>query len=231
MVRNNRIYIARAVLLRITIAVLVLLLVVTLSGCKKNDSPQNISHGATQNRASSEDLYCLEFTSYSGPFVEDGTNEQVENILAVLLENRSNEYLELATVTYDVDGETAQFVASGLPPSERAWVLETNRMPAKADSEYEFLDCQSTFRDDALFTTDKLEVEVEGNTLMLRNISKDTINNPCVYYKNLNSDGNYLGGITYMVGFDALKPGDTLKKQAGHYTENSRIVRYSYQTQ
>ncbi|MBQ7133534.1 MAG: hypothetical protein IJO20_03465 [Ruminococcus sp.] len=230
MARNNRIYLNGTVTLRVMASVLVLLLAVTFSGCTKEDSTKDISYGATQNRASSEDLYCLEFTSYSGPYVEDGSNEEVENILAVLLENRSDEYLEFATVTYDVDGKTAQFVVSGLPPSKRAWVLEANRMGVKADLEFEFLDCQSTFRDDALLTTDKLEVEVDGNTLTLKNISEDNLSNPCVYYKNLNSDGNYLGGITYMVGFETLKPKDSLKKQAGHYTENSRIVRYSYQT-
>ena len=128
-----------------------------------------------------------------------------------------------------MDGETAQFMVSGLPPLERAWVLEKNRMQAKADSQFEFLDCQSTFRDDALLTTDELDVSYTDDSLTIKNISNDTLKNPCVYYKNINSDGNYLGGITYMVGFDTLKPDDTQKKQAGHYEGNSRIVRYSYQ--
>ena len=228
---NNRIYIAGIVPLRITAAVLMLLLVVAFTGCTLKNSTEDISPGATQNRASSEDLYCLEFTSYSGPFVEDGSNEPVENILAVLIENRSDEFLEFATVTYDVDGKTAEFVVTGLPSKESAWVLESNRMQANADLEFEFIDCQSTFRNDAILTTDKLEVTIKENTLALKNISDDVISNPCVYYKNVNTDGNYLGGITYMIGFDTLKSDDTKEKKAGHYSENSRIVRYSYQTE
>lgn len=232
MKKHNQICKTRGNPLRFAAAVLVLMLsVAVISGCTPDDSSDDFPFGAVQSHASSKDLYCLEFTSYSGPFVEDGTNDPVENVLALLLENRSKEYLELATITYQVDGETAEFVVSGLPPEKKVWVLEKNRMPAKESSEFEFTDCESTFRSDAVLTTKKLEVKAEESTITIKNVSKDTLNNPCIYYKNLNSDGNFLGGITYMVGFDTLKPDDTLEKQAGHYFENSRIVRYSYQTE
>lgn len=229
MLINNRILLSESFSLRTALVIMVLCLIVSLSGCE-SEKKGDIAPVATQSRASSADLYCEEFISYSGPFVEDGTNDNVENVLALLLENRSDEYLEFATITYDVDGETAKFVASGLPAGAKAWVLETNRMEAKADSQFEFLECESTFRDDAVLTTDKLEVSYKDNELIVKNITDDVLKNPCVYYKNINSDGYYLGGITYMIGFDTLKPDATAKKQAGHYTENSAIVRYSYQT-
>ena len=80
--------------MRITAAVLVLMLsVAVISGCTPDDTSDDFPFGAVQSHASSKDLYCLEFTSYSGPFVEDGTNAPVENVLALLLENRSEEYL------------------------------------------------------------------------------------------------------------------------------------------
>lgn len=232
MAMDNRICLKmpRRLILRVGSMLLALLVVLAFStGCESEKDPT--IQGATQNRASSGDLYCLEFTSYSGPFVEDGTNEQVENILAMLLENRSDEYLDFATITYDVGGETAEFTISGLPPGESTWVLEANRMPARGDAEFELLDCQSSFRNDAVLTTEDLEVVTEQNSLTVKNISDKTLNNVCVYYKNFNSDGNYLGGITYMIAFDTLSPDEELEKASAHFSENSRIVRYSYQTE
>lgn len=226
--KNNRINYTGAIALKF-IAVL-MVLGVMLSGCSKEETTTNKSEEETQAVSSSEDLYCVEFSSYSGPFVEDGSNEQVENVLAMLVENRSEDYLEYALVTYDVFGKTAEFVVTGLPAGQSAWVLEKNRMTVKEGMDFEFLDCDSTFKTDAILITDKLDVTADGNTLTLKNVSNETLENPCIYYKNRNSDGNYLGGITYMVGFDTLKSGDTAEKQAGHFVENSRIVRYSYQT-
>ena len=228
MVTNNRGYSVNTVALKIVL--FLMMLMVMLAGCTKDNELSNKPTEETQAIASSKDLYCEEFSSYSGPFVEDGSNEQVENILAMLVKNRSEDYLEYAVVTYDVGGKTAEFVVTGLPSGQGAWVLEKNRMTVKKNTIPQFSDCESTFKSDAIVICDKLNVTSKANTITLKNVSNETLVNPCVYYKNLNSDGNYLGGITYMVGFDTLESSESAEKQSGHFAENSRIVRYSYQT-
>ena len=194
--------------------------------------PDNLDTGQTDStgRATSADLYCLQFSRYSGEFVEDGTNEKVSNVAAALIENRSGEYLDLATVTYEVDGKTAKFVVTGLPPGTRAWVLEANRLTVGTNPQFKFLDCTSTFRRDAVLSSESLGLSSVGNTLTMRNNSEYTLDNVCVYYKRINEDGAYLGGITYMLAFDTLKPGESAEKASAHFSEESRIVRYSYQT-
>ncbi len=219
------------------VAMLVALLTVCmfLAGCDgiggTEDTKSYYGEPVTEYTASSADLYCLEINRYSGPFVEDGQNEQVENVAAILVENRSKQYLDYAKVTYYVAGKIATFNVTGLPPGGKAWVLEAEKMQIEGTPSFEFLDCESTFRKDAVMTTDLIGVATQDNVLTVTNKSDETLENVCVYYKNVNSDGNYLGGITYMIGFDTLEAGKSAQRESAHFGENSRIVRYSFQTQ
>lgn len=234
MANDNRIRAKNPWTIPVLIGAVVLLGAIVLCGVFMT-SPEDTEFFAgpsqTVKRASSQDLYCLEYTVYSGAYVEDGTNEQVENVAAILVENRSDEFLERATVTYYVGGEVATFEVTGLPSGESAWVLEKNRMSLESGDEFTFLDCTSTFRQDVIQDTEELSVSTQDNVITMRNESGKTLKNPCIYYKTVNSDGYYLGGITYMIAFDELGPGETAEKQSAHFSDDSKIVRYSYQTE
>lgn len=204
----------------------VVITAVILDCLPKNPDAQTPPGG----RATSADLYCLEFSSFSGAYVEDGSNTPVSGVAAALIENRSREFLDLATVTYDVGGRTAKFVVTGLPSGEKAWVMEANRLPVGGNSEFRFKECTSTFRQDATTETQVLQLTSAGNALTIRNNSDRVLENVCLYYKNLHSDGAYLGGITYIISFGTLEPGQSAEKIAAHFSEDSRVVRYSFQS-
>lgn len=213
----------------------VMLSVCFLGGCSEGEGDTDTTTVATsammlEAPASSADLYCLEFNSYSGVFVEDGKNEEVQDIAAILVENRSKVFLDRATIRYRYGADTATFVVTGLPAGEKCWVMEANKMPLDGKHEFEFIECVSAFKEDAVLTTDKLTVDAKDNTLTVTNTSKEVLKNVCVYYKNTFDDGNYFGGITYMMAFDNLSPGESLQKESGHFTDTSEIVRYSFQT-
>lgn len=185
---------------------------------------------ATQS-GSKEELVCLQFSQYSGSYVEDGSYEKVTNVAAILVANVGTEFLDLATVTYAVGDETATFVVTGLPPGKKAWVLEANRMVLAEDVEFRLLSCDTSFRPDAVMQTELLDVSAEGNTLQVTNTSDTPLENVCVYYKVTHTDGHYLGGITYMLNFGTLQPGETVQKQSAHFSDAARIVRFSYQSE
>ncbi len=239
MANKNRIYSksakakGSAKVVRAAALIMVLLIVCTVfAGCDSGGSgTTNAYYGepVTEYAASSADLYCLEFTRYNGAFVEDGQNEQVENVAAVLIENRAQWYLDYAKVTYYVGDKIATFNVTGLPAGEKAWVLEAEKMQIVGEPNFVFLDCESTFRKDAVLSTKLLSVETEDNVLTVTNKANKPLQNVCVYYKNVNSDGNYLGGITYMISFDTLNAGESAQKYSAHFSENSQIVRYSFQ--
>lgn len=221
---------------RFTSVVLTLVLVagtVAMGGCSGGSADTETTATPSvilEPPASSADLYCLEFNSYSGVFVEDGKNEDVQNIAAILVENRAKVFLDRATIKYRYGDKTATFMVTGLPAGEKCWVMEASKMPLDGKHEFEFIECTSAFKDDAVLYTDKLEVVTQDNTLTVTNTSDKTLKNVCVYYKNTFDDGNYLGGITYMMSFDTIAPDESLQKESGHFTDGSKIVRYSFQT-
>ena len=205
----------------------------SFSGCtsKGEDEPSKTEPNPVvlAPAATSADLYCLEFNSFSGVYVEDGKNERVDNVAAILLENRSDVFLDKATVTYTFGDKTATFVATGIPAGKKCWVMEAEKMEIDAGRSFEFEKCVSAFKEDAVEQTDLLSVTPEDNALTVKNISEKTLENVCVYYKNTFDDGNFFGGITYMMSFGTLEPGAALTKESAHYSESSEIVRFSYQ--
>ena len=176
------------------------------------------------------DLKVEQFAVFSGQFVEDGRDELVENVAAILVKNKSDKFLDFAVLTYQVDGQDAAFVVTGLPAGEAAWVMEITKLKATNDSKFVYEDCISSFRDSVMTQSEDLEIQVEGNTMKVINRSDDFMYNIFVYYKNRHSDGNYFGGITYAVEFGTLAPDTSAHTIAGHYVEGvTEIVRIGWQ--
>lgn len=174
-------------------------------------------------------ITCDSFGRFSGQYVEDGRDELVESVAAILVTNRSNEYLEYATLTFDIDGEGANFIVTGLPAGASAWVLEAGKLAIVSGADFTYQDCVSSFREDIVVSSDKIALKADGNMLTATNTSSETLKNVVVYYRVLHTDGNYLGGITYTANFDTLEPGASTEVLAGHYSaDDCEVVRVSW---
>ena len=174
-------------------------------------------------------LVCRLYSFYRGAYVEDGSDEPVENVAALLISNGSDRYLDLAQLIYDLDGREAIFTVTGLPAGSSAWVLEANRMSADAGTTFTHKNTLTSFRDDAVNDLEGLELSFNGTMLKATNTTDQPFKNVTVYYKTLHEDGNFLGGITYMTVFGDLEPGQSAEKIAGHFhPDRSQIVRIGY---
>ena len=178
------------------------------------------------------EVTCDQYSLFDGQYMEDGRDELVYDVAAILVTNRSDRYLEIATFTYEIDGREATFVATGLHPGRSAWVLEQNRMTVHEKSRFTFVDFVTGFRDEVVTTTEKIAVTAAGNMMSAKNNTNAAIEDVFVYYKLKHEDGNYLGGITYRVDFGTLEAGATVTKLAGHYdAETAEVVRVSWKTE
>lgn len=181
-------------------------------------------------QTATDDLTCDQFGIFSGQYVEDGRDEPVQSVAAILVTNRTDRFLDLATLVFDIDGRTATFVVTGLPAGRSAWVLEATRMTAADSSVFSYRNCVSSFRDDVTASADQITISADGNMLTATNNTSKTLEGVFVYYRTLHTDGNFLGGITYRVDFGTLEPGASAETIAGHYKEGTtEIVRIGWQ--
>lgn len=208
--------------------VILLVGVLVLSGC--SGKPSDTKPQTDSGRLSEHELVCLEYSSFSGAFPEDGTGRPVQNVAAMLIRNDSGKFLDYALVQCDIGTGTGTFKVTGLPAGKAVWVLEQDGKTVAPEDKFAVSDCADySFRSDAIQNTDKLKVVTSGSTVTVTNVSNETLENVCIYYKSVHSDGNFFGGITYMLGFDTLEPDQTAQKQSSHFGEDSQIVRYSFQ--
>jgi hypothetical protein len=176
-----------------------------------------------------DELVCSKLSTYSGEFVEDGSNIPVENVASILVTNKSDKFLDLATIEYIIDGKTATFVATGLPAGKSAWVLEKNKMTITGPGNYKHVDDTTSYKDGVVSKTDKITLIAEGNMLTAMNNTDEKLEGVFVYYKTKHTDGNYLGGITYMVTYGDIEPGGKVTKLAGHYdSKTTEVVRIGW---
>ena len=181
------------------------------------------------DQISGGEIVCKDYALFSGRFVEDGRDELVQNVAAILVKNESDQFLDLATISYDIDGKSAAFLVTGLPAGKSAWVMEITRMQASHSSVFTYKDCIASFKSDVVLETDMFTVTADGNMLTATNTSGKTLNNVCVYYRAIHDDGNYFGGITYLADFGTLAPGESLEVLAGHYAQGAaEIIRYGW---
>ncbi|MBQ7999987.1 MAG: hypothetical protein IJ298_02060 [Ruminococcus sp.] len=174
----------------------------------------------------------LEFTyygSFSGKFLEDGTDEYVQNVAILLVTNISEEYLEYAVATFDISGQAAAFVATGLAPGESCWVLEKNRLQVDKGAVFTHVDDIASFTKYIDPADTDVQVVLGDGQLSVKNNTGEDLSNVYVYYKQVHTDGNFLGGITYRVPMGNLLSGEEASSVAMHCNvTNCRVVSVTY---
>lgn len=174
----------------------------------------------------------LEFSyygSFTGEFVEDGSDEYVQNVAIIYVTNISERYLEYAVITFDIDGQVAAFTATGLAPGESLWVLEQNRLQVQKGAVFTYVDDMSSFTDYVALSDTGIDVILGDGQLRVKNNTGKDLTDVYVYYKQVHTDGNFLGGITYRVPIGELKAGEEADSVAMHSrVGSSRVVSVTY---
>lgn len=164
---------------------------------------------------------------YSGRYMEDGTNDIVQDVLMLILRNDTEQDLQLARIHVEYADFTAEFEVTNLPAGERAVVLERSRSTL-ADENYLDITTHNVvfFPEKMDLMPDILKLGGKPGVVEATNISDTDLAGPVyIYYKNSAEDLLY-GGITYRVLLgDGIAAGETIRIPAGHYApEDCRFV-------
>lgn len=166
--------------------------------------------------------------SYSGEFVEDGSDKEVENICAIRVRNDSGSALQYVSLCFKTDDGDILFDFTALPAGGVVTVLAKNAQAYRPDiivsevSAEKFIE----FAQEPSLHSEMFELSVQNGVLRIRNISPDkAASNVYVYYKSTDENG-FFGGITYRINLGDIPVGKFKQFFPPHFSENSSKVMY-----
>lgn len=170
----------------------------------------------------------LAVQSYDGKYIEDGSDEPVQNVMAAYVKNNGTRNIQLADFKlFDTNGKAYEFRLTTLLPGQEMIVLEKNR--AGYDDKNIIVAAEvenfAVFSEDPHMCEDVLEIKIENNTFTVTNISDEKILAARICYKNI-YEGIYLGGITYTSTIPEIAPGETVELATRHYSEGASKVAF-----
>lgn len=163
------------------------------------------------------DIKIQHINSYSGIFIEDGSDVEVDNVAAIQVKNTSKKALEFAQIQIYNGDKKLVFDVSSLPANSSAIIMEKNKAPLDKSKSITYGGTTGGY-------TDKLEKvstikyqKVDNNGIKVTNKSDKNI--PCVriFYKYKSSEGYYIGGITYTAKINNLKAGASQTIYPSHF--------------
>lgn len=164
--------------------------------------------------------------SYSGNFLEDGSDEPTANVAAMLITNNSDQMLQIAEITFQVnDTETASFKVTDLPAGTSTLVLEANKREYSEEDSYTYGETATGYMEQPSLEEDKFDLVTEDGKITLKNKTDQSYDKVYVYYKYVQLGGAYLGGITYRTPFENVPANGEVESIAAHFNpESSKIM-------
>lgn len=163
------------------------------------------------------DIKIQHINSYSGIFIEDGSDVEVDNVAAIQVKNTSKKALEFAQIQIYNGDKKLVFDVSSLPANSSAIIMEKNKAPLDKSKSITYGGTTGGY-------TNKLEKDstikyqkVDNNGIKVTNKSNKNI--PCVriFYKYKSSEGYYIGGITYTAKINNLKAKESKTIYPSHF--------------
>lgn len=176
-------------------------------------------------------LEILEAGNTAGPFVEDGSNEELGAVFTLRVRNNGEKTLQYALLHLVCAGKEYVFALSSLPVNEVVVVQEQAHQSCTADGDWQsFAEYLIWFEEEPSLCEDVFSLDTAANSISLQNISDTDVTGPIsVYYKNWDGE-NLVGGITYRVTLhNGLPAGECDNSYASHYLpEGSRLMFIDY---
>ena len=163
--------------------------------------------------------------SYDGIYLEDGSDEEITGVAAILVENTGTACVDLAKIQMDGNQCTYEFKVTGLAAGASAVVLEAGKQ-SYVEQVYDSVTADVALTDTFEMSKEFLDVEdTEDGQLEITNLTGHDI--PCVrvFYKFYMKDHQiYVGGITYTAKITDLKAGASVRVRPSHYAPGESQV-------
>ena len=176
-----------------------------------------------------ESLKIENIGSYTGAFVEDGTNEIVSGVLMLVVSNVGEKDIQYAEITLPTENGNAKFTLSTLPVGESVVLLEQSRMAYNGNEDVSLAVSANValFSEPLQLYEDQLEMQILNGAINVTNISGADIDGDImIYYKNAATD-LYYGGITYRVRIEGGMKAEEIKQiMASHFSQSGSKIMF-----
>ncbi|MCD7807965.1 MAG: hypothetical protein LUH02_01375 [Erysipelotrichaceae bacterium] len=203
---------------------------------KSNDSSDSESNNATSSSSISSSSSFFPYTSsidglqleglylYSGYYIEDGSEDAIDNVAVLQVTNVSGKDIEYAIITLQADDETLTFNVSLLPNDGTAIVMEANKQTCDEDAKLSYGGSEIATLSSMDLCKDQVSIKEDNGSITIMNKTNSDISELRLFYKNQLDTGEYVGGIAYTVKITDLKANSSQTVQPSHYDTEYGVV-------
>ena len=214
-------------------AVVLAVAMTVFAGCAKAPVPDGTEARTPSDGAVQTDVFMADETDgtellpgvtvagifpYSGKFVEDGSDEEVENIAAVRLINTGDEDYQYLEFTVSTGSASYAFAASSVHAGTVMTVLNKEKKTCGEGETVIAAECpiRAGYQTPPSMLDDTFELTQATGSFRIRNVTdRDLTGTITVYYKCADENG-WLGGITFRAVVNGLAAGQEQWTPAEH---------------
>ena len=176
-----------------------------------------------------KNMEILSIGQYSGKFLEDGSDKDKENILAIVVKNTSDKVIDYGEITMKISGKsgTLKFKVTNLKPGASALVMESSgEVEFNTQDRYIYVGSNSNTIKSTSLKEDEVAITTKGNKITVENLTDKNINKVYVYYKTVSPGNCYLGGVTYRLKLQNVRSGKSVSAESRHFSNlSSEIIK------
>lgn len=187
---------------------------------------ESITVGRERNVTAGElkgEVKVANISPYSGIYLEGGPalKTREENLYALKITNNSGKTIASITLVYHDGTQELNFYAEMIPADRSIYVVEKD-MKSCVSEKLTHVSSEVVYLENAVENMESLQITATRNsTLMIKNITKETLPGAIVYYRKVLEDGTLLGGPVYTTLCEALEPGDEYEAEAEWWQDSS----------
>ena len=176
-----------------------------------------------------KNMEILSIGQYSGKFLEDGSDTDKENILAIVVKNTSDKVIDYGEITMKISGKSGilKFKVTNLKPGATALVMESSgEVEFNTHDKYIYVGSNSNTIKTISLMEDQIAITTKGNKITVENLTDKNISKVYVYYKTVSTGNCYLGGVTYRLKLQNVRSGKSVSAESRHFSNlSSEIIK------
>lgn len=168
---------------------------------------------------------------YTGVYTETDSNEEVEEVLAIVVKNTTDQVVSYSTFDVTVyDDITCSFSPTNIPAYQSALVLTNSvsdgelTVPYSSVTKFACVDSLAVMSDSLPLLEDTVGVDYKDGSFIITNLTNENLGDVYIRYKKCGDGNAYLGGKTYSTYVSNVEPFETYTIADSNFDEATSVI-------